>query len=116
MVSILIRHFLLRFLGKEYFKNQNNLIYQLKSFLMNSIFLKIFKLIKFFKILRNLKNILILPKLIKIYGLSTISSQLDENSKINYNIVTLSKGNSSNSKDFKVIFESLKKFENKIDF
>jgi len=27
-----------------------------------------------------------------------------------------SKGNSSNSKDFKVIFESLKKFENKIDF
>ena len=114
--DILIRHFLLRFLGKEYFKNQNNLIYQLKSFLMNSIFLKISKLIKFFKILRNLTNILILPKLIKIYGLSTISSQLDENSKINYNIVTLSKGNSSNSKDFKVIFESLKKFENKIDF
>ena len=114
--DILIRHFLLRFLGKEYFKNQNNLIYQLKSFLMNSIFLKISKLIKFFKILRNPMNILILPKLIKIYGLSTISSQLDENSKINYNIVTLSKGNSSNSKDFKVIFESLKKFENKIDF
>tara|TARA_X000000368_G_C23049540_1_gene720697 strand:+ start:596 stop:1798 length:1203 start_codon:yes stop_codon:yes gene_type:complete len=114
--DILIRHFLLRFLGKEYFKNQNNLIYQLQSFLMNSIFLKIYKLIKFFKILRNLKNILILPKLIKIYGLPTISSQLDENSKINYNIVTLSKGNSSNSKDFKVIFESLKKFENKIDF
>ena len=113
--EILISQFINRFMHYETFIKENKLLKKIKNSFLSAFFLKILRRIRFLKIVLYPKNLLILLNTIELYGYSETNTMMNKDPKMKFNILSLLKDQSKNGKDFNIIFEFIKKYENKIE-